>query len=83
MQSFRELFEKKDNLDVSDDAFIISQYTGLREPAVKKWIEETGINANKLTIDLIDGKINPMDVMTAISGNLNNSFAKKIIKKYT
>jgi hypothetical protein len=61
----------------------IASKTGLRTQAVAGWADENGINLAKVSDDLQSKKLNPMDFMTAVSGNPGNKYAKDIIAKYS
>jgi hypothetical protein len=61
----------------------IASKTGLRAQAVAGWADENGVNLAKVSDDLQSKKLNPMDLMTAVSGNSGNKYAKDIIAKYS
>jgi len=61
----------------------IAAGTGLRPQAVAGWADENGINLSKVAADLKSKKLKPMDLMTAVSGNPGNKYAKQIIDKYS
>jgi hypothetical protein len=61
----------------------IAAKTGLRATAVAGWADENGVNLSNLSADIDSKKLKPMDLMTAISGNPGNKYAKDIIAKYS
>jgi hypothetical protein len=61
----------------------IAASTGLRAQAVAGWADENGVNLSKVSDGLNSKKLKPMDLMTAISGNPGNKYAKAIIAKYS
>jgi hypothetical protein len=61
----------------------IAAKTGLRAQAVAGWADENGVNLSNLSADIDSKKLKPMDLMTAISGNTGNKYAKDIISKYS
>jgi hypothetical protein len=61
----------------------IAAKTGLRATAVAGWADENGVNLSNLSADIDSKKLKPMDLMTAISGNPGNKYAKAIIAKYS
>jgi hypothetical protein len=61
----------------------IAAKTGLRAQAVAGWADENGVNLSNLSADIDSKKLKPMDLMTAISGNPGNKYAKDIIAKYS
>jgi hypothetical protein len=61
----------------------IAAKTGLRAQAVAGWADENGVNLSNLSADIDSKKLKPMDLMTAISGNPGNKYAKAIIAKYS
>jgi hypothetical protein len=61
----------------------IAAKTGLRAQAVAGWADENGVNLSNLSADIDSKKFKPMDLMTAISGNPGNKYAKDIIAKYS
>jgi hypothetical protein len=61
----------------------IAAKTGLRAQAVAGWADENGVNLSNVSADIDSKKLKPMDLMTAISGNPGNKYAKDIISKYS
>jgi hypothetical protein len=61
----------------------IASKTGLRTQAVAGWADENDINLSKVAADLKSKKLKPLDLMTAVSGNPGNKYAKQIIDKYS
>jgi hypothetical protein len=61
----------------------IAAKTGLRAQAVAGWADENGVNLSKVADDIDSKKLKPMDMMTAVSGNPGNKYAKDIIAKYS
>jgi hypothetical protein len=61
----------------------IAAGTGLRAQAVAGWADENGVNLSKVAADLKSKKLKPMDMMTAVTGNPGNKYAKDIIAKYS
>jgi len=61
----------------------IAAKTGLRAQAIAGWADENGVNLSNLSADIDSKKLKPMDLMTAISGNPGNKYAKDIIAKYS
>jgi hypothetical protein len=61
----------------------IAAKTGLRAQAVAGWADENGVNLSKVSADIDSKKLKPMDMMTAVSGNPGNKYAKDIIAKYS
>jgi len=61
----------------------IAAKTGLRTQAIAGWADENGVNLSNLSADIDSKKLKPMDLMTAISGNPGNKYAKDIIAKYS
>jgi hypothetical protein len=50
---------------------------------VAGWADTNGVNLASISKDLKSKKLKPMDLMTAISGNPGNKYAKDIIAKYS
>ena len=61
----------------------IAAKTGLRAQAIAGWADENGVNLSNVSADIDSKKLKPMDLMTAISGNPGNKYAKDIIAKYS
>ena len=61
----------------------IAAKTGLRAQAIAGWADENGVNLSNVSADINSKKLKPMDLMTAISGNPGNKYAKDIIAKYS
>lgn len=60
----------------------IAKQTGLRSTAVKKFVDDNDIDLTGLIMDVGQKKINPMDLVTAITGRPNNRYFKQIVTKY-
>jgi len=71
------------NVDSMATVKSIAAKTGLRATAVAGWADENGVNLSNLSADIDSKKLKPMDLMTAISGNPGNKYAKDIIAKYS
>ena len=74
------VFGKSDGMETVKS---IAAKTGLRATAVAGWADENGVNLSNLSADIDSKKLKPMDLMTAISGNPGNKYAKDIIAKYS
>jgi hypothetical protein len=61
----------------------IAASTGLRAQAVAGWADENGVNLSKVSDALNSKKLKPMDMVTAVTGNPGNKYAKAIIAKYS
>jgi hypothetical protein len=69
--------------DGMDTVNAIAARTGIRTTAVAGWADTNGVNLASISKDLKSKKLKPMDLMTAISGNPGNKYAKDIIAKYS
>jgi hypothetical protein len=74
------VFGKSDGMETVKS---IAAKTGLRAQAVAGWADENGVNLSKVSADIDSKKLKPMDMMTAVSGNPGNKYAKDIITKYS
>jgi hypothetical protein len=74
------VFGKSDSMATVNS---IAAKTGLRAQAVAGWADENGVNLSKVAADIDSKKLKPMDMMTAVSGNPGNKYAKDIISKYS
>ena len=74
------VFGKSDSMATVNS---IAAKTGLRAQAVAGWADENGVNLSKVSADIDSKKLKPMDLMTAVSGNPGNKYAKDIIAKYS
>ena len=74
------VFGKSDSMATVNS---IAAKTGLRAQAVAGWADENGVNLSKVADDIDSKKLKPMDMMTAVSGNPGNKYAKDIISKYS
>lgn len=61
----------------------IAGKTGLRTTAIASWGDTNDVDLAKIEKDIKSKKLKPMDLMTAISGNAGNKYAKDIIAKYS
>lgn len=61
----------------------LSKKTGLNGRASISWAEQNGVDLEKIASDVESKKLNPMDFMTAVTGNVGNEYAKAIIAKYS
>jgi hypothetical protein len=75
-----DVFGKSDSMATVNS---IATKTGLRAQAVAGWADENGVNLSKVSADIDSKKLKPMDMMTAVSGNPGNKYAKDIIAKYS
>jgi hypothetical protein len=75
-----DVFGKSDSMATVNS---IATKTGLRAQAVAGWADENGVNLSKVAADIDSKKLKPMDMMTAVSGNPGNKYAKDIIAKYS
>lgn len=69
--------------EASDPYAVIAAMTGLRQTAVQSYLVDNDIDVERLTQDLVDGKVKPMDISTAVSGNTNNRYSMAIKKNYS
>jgi ribosomal protein L21E len=76
------IFDKPKS-DGMDTVKSIAAKTGLRAQALAGWADENGVNLSKVSDAINSKKLKPMDLMTAISGNPGNKYAKDIIAKYS
>ena len=74
------VFGKSDGMETVKS---IAAKTGLRTQAVAGWADENGVNLSKVADAIDSKKLKPMDLMTAVSGNPGNKYAKDIITKYS
>ena len=74
------VFGKSDGMETVKS---IAAKTGLRTQAVAGWADENGVNLSKVADAIDSKKLKPMDLMTAVSGNPGNKYAKDIISKYS
>jgi hypothetical protein len=62
---------------------VLSKKTGVNGRASISWAEQNGVDLEKIASDVESKKLNPMDFMTAVTGNTGNEYAKAIIAKYS
>jgi hypothetical protein len=62
---------------------VLSKKTGVNGRALLSWSEQNGVDLEKIASDVESKKLNPMDFMTAVTGNTGNEYAKAIIAKYS
>ena len=62
---------------------LLSKKTGVNGRASISWAEQNGVDLEKIASDVESKKLNPMDFMTAVTGNAGNEYAKAIIAKYS
>jgi hypothetical protein len=62
---------------------VLSKKTGVNGRALISWTEQNGVDLEKIASDVESKKLNPMDFMTAVTGNTGNEYAKAIIAKYS
>lgn len=62
---------------------VLSKKTGVNGRALISWTEQNGVDLEKIASDVESKKLNPMDFMTAVTGNTGNEYAKDIIAKYS
>ena len=60
----------------------IANKTGLNVKFLQSWMDDNNINYYKLLQAVGQKKIKPVDLVTAVSGNPGNSYAKKIKKLF-
>jgi len=60
----------------------IGRLSGVRPVAIAEWGDKNAVNLNSVLKDLKSKKIKGMDLMTAIVGNPNNKYSKKILGGY-
>lgn len=63
-----------------DAASSIGYQTGMRDVFIIKWAKEKNIDLLKVVDIIANKKMTGIDIMTAIAGNDNNKYQKKLIK---